>query len=120
MYKALKKIRTNQSGFTLVELLVVVVILGLLASITMVNLGGKVKQAQKVKAETDIKIIESALELYKIDNDEYPNSIGELVGDYLKEEPRDPWENNYQLTDNKSRVQIPDEVQEIDQDNKDS
>ncbi|SMB94714.1 type II secretion system protein G (GspG) [Desulfonispora thiosulfatigenes DSM 11270] len=79
------------------ELLVVIVILGLLASLTMWNLGDKVEVAKEAKAKADIKIIETAVELYKMDEGKYPDSLDKLKSKYLKSIPNDPWDNDYKL-----------------------
>lgn len=98
----------QQSGFTLIEIIVVVVIIGLLAAVVAPNFLGKVGQAQRSAAAADIKSIESALSLYKLDNFKYPSTsegLEALVSNpgsaknwnqYLKDKPTDPWGNEYQ------------------------
>ncbi|HAH20305.1 MAG TPA: type II secretion system protein GspG [Candidatus Omnitrophica bacterium] len=84
------------TGFTLIELMLVVVIIGVLASMVMPKLVGKSEQAKKSVAQADIEAsISSALELYEIDNGKFPESLSVLVGKYLKKDPKDPWSNSY-------------------------
>lgn len=100
-------------GFTLIEVMVVVVILGILAAIVVPKIMSRPDQAKLVKAQQDILAIESALDLYKIDNDNYPTTDQGLralvekptiepkpsnwkAGGYLKQLPIDPWGKPYQ------------------------
>jgi general secretion pathway protein G len=101
-------------GFTLIEIMVVVVIIGLLAALVVPNLMGRVGQASVTKAKADVQAIETALTMYKLDNFSYPNTGGGLQalvqkpaddtapnwksGGYLKRVPKDPWGNDYQYT----------------------
>jgi general secretion pathway protein G len=108
---ALRAVR--QAGFTLIEIMVVVVILGILAAIVVPNIMGRPDEARIAKAKQDIAAIESALNLYRLDNYNYPSTqqgLEALVappqgdpparnwkpGGYLKTLPKDPWQNPYQ------------------------
>jgi general secretion pathway protein G len=95
-------------GFTLVELMIVVVILGLLATVIMPRMLGRPEQARRMKAMVDIRNIESALALFKTDTGRFPNTsegLEVLVSDpgitgyssdaYLDKVPLDPWHNRY-------------------------
>ena len=64
----------KQSGFTLIEVIVVLVILGILASIVVPNVISRTDQAQIVKAKQDIRALESALQMYRVDNFSYPTT----------------------------------------------
>ena len=64
----------SDSGFTLVEILIVVFIIGLLATIVSVNVIGRTDEARRTKAIADLKKIESAMHLYKLDNGRYPTT----------------------------------------------
>ena len=64
----------KQTGFTLIEVIVVLVILGILASIVVPNVISRTDQAQIVKAKQDLRALESALQLYRIDNFRYPTT----------------------------------------------
>ncbi len=100
-------------GFTLIEIIVVVVIIGLLAAVIAPNIFGQVEEARVKKALSDIRAIESALNLYRLDNFNYPTTeqgLQALVnkpsgspeaknwrkGGYLARMPQDPWKNEYQ------------------------
>ena len=63
-----------QRGFTLIEVMVVVVIIGLLAAIVAPNLIGNIDRAAVTRARSDIRSIETALNLYRLDNFRYPNT----------------------------------------------
>ena len=101
-----------QQGFTLIELIVVIVILGLLGSIIAPRFLGKTDTARITKVKTDIAALESALELYKLDNFTYPTTdqgLEALVsqpssdpvpanwqkGGYIKKLRKDPWQRDY-------------------------
>jgi len=107
-----KSILRNSRGFTLIEIMVVVVILGILAAIVVPRLLERPEEARRTKATVDIKAIEEAIGLFKLDNGFYPSSeqgLQALVtkpetgripqhyheGGYLKKIPQDPWGNNY-------------------------
>lgn len=108
----MKNRASKQSGFTLLEVMVVVVILGVLASVVVPNLLGNKEKADQQKAVTDIVALENALDMYKLDNSVYPNTdqgLDALVtkpsspeprnyrdGGYIKRLPNDPWGNDYQ------------------------
>ena len=100
----------RQSGFTLIEIMVVVVILGILAAIVAPNVITRIDDASINRAKQDIRGIESALKLYYMDNSRYPPtdqglealttqpndpSLRNWRGPYLDRLPRDPWNNTY-------------------------
>jgi len=104
----------RQKGFTLLEIMVVIVILGLLASLTIPSLMGNKEKADKQKAASDIVALENALDMYRLDNGRYPSSeqgLAALVAKperpplprnypedgYIRRLPQDPWGNAYQL-----------------------
>lgn len=104
----------QQRGFTLLEIMVVIVILGILASLVVPNLMGNKDQADHQKAVSDIVALENALDMYKLDNGRYPTTdqgLNALItkpdsepvprnykaGGYIKRLPADPWQNEYQL-----------------------
>jgi len=104
------KLKRN-SGFTLIEIMVVVVIIGLLVTLVLPKVMNRQDEALVVKAKADIRAISSQLQLYKLDNFNYPSSsqgIQALVskpggnpaaknwGGYLDRLPKDPWGNVYQ------------------------
>ncbi|MCB9920147.1 MAG: prepilin-type N-terminal cleavage/methylation domain-containing protein [Planctomycetes bacterium] len=89
--------RRNQGGFTLIEILVVVVIVGVLATLVVQNLSGTQEQANLAATQSDIAAIDAAATRYKLNNGKWPESIDELVGTddatirYLDEAPVDKW-----------------------------
>ena len=100
----------TQKGFTLLEIMVVVVIIGLLAAIVVPNFMGNIDTAQINRAKQDIRGIDTALNLYRLDNFKYPStedglealiiSPGEEAApnwkQYLRRVPTDPWNKPYQ------------------------
>jgi len=104
----------KQAGFTLLEMMVVVVIIGILASMVVPNLLGSQEKASLQKAVTDVTALESSLTMYKMDNYKFPTTeqgLEALVtqtdieplprrfqeGGYVPRLPKDPWGNDYQL-----------------------
>lgn len=90
--------RERAAGFTLIEVLVVVVILGILAAIIVPNLMEQPTQARINKAQADLRAIENALNMYRLDNHAYPTTeqgLEALVDRYLPRMPIDPWDRAY-------------------------
>ncbi|ACE84631.1 type II secretion system major pseudopilin GspG [Cellvibrio japonicus] len=102
-----------QRGFTLIEIMVVVIIIGLLAGIVVPNVMESLDKANVQKARADFKALQTALKLYRIDNFNYPTTeqgLESLVtkptiaplprnykaNGYLETLPKDPWGNDYQ------------------------
>lgn len=100
----------KQRGFSLIEIMVVVVILGILAALVVPKIINRPEEARKVKAKQDVMSIQNALELYKLDNGFYPSTEQGLMAlvtkptsspmpnnwnSYLKELPMDPWGQPY-------------------------
>lgn len=102
-----------ETGFTLIEIMVVVVIMGILAALVVPKLMGRTDDARIIAAKQDIATVMQALKLYKLDNQRYPSSEqglqalitkpttgpelrGWKTGGYLDKLPKDPWGNPYQ------------------------
>ena len=107
----------SRSGFTLIELMIVIVIVGILATLLIPRIMDRPEEARRIKAKADIRTIDSALKLYKLDNGSYPTTdqgLQALIskpdappvpnkwreGGYLeaKDVPKDPWGNPYYYT----------------------
>lgn len=102
--------RRAQSGFTLIEVMVVVAILGILATIVMTNVIGKDDQARVTTTMASLSSVAKSLDLFKLDNHKYPTTdegLNALVekpasaktypdGGYLSRLPEDPWGNVFQ------------------------
>ena len=108
-----RRSRGRAGGFTLIEIMVVVVIIGLLAAFIVPEVVGKVEEARVAKARQDIQALTTALTMYKLDNFKYPTTdqgLRALVqqpadpsirnwrqGGYLSQgNLKDPWGNDYQ------------------------
>ncbi len=108
------RIRIDSRGFTLIELMVVIIILGILAMYVGPKIMGRPEEAKQVKAKVDISALETALKLYKLDSGVYPSTeqgLQALVekpetgnvptkwreGGYLEKNkvPKDPWGNEF-------------------------
>ncbi|MFA5959219.1 MAG: GspG family T2SS major pseudopilin variant LspG [Tatlockia sp.] len=100
----------KQSGFSLIEIMVVVVILGILASIVVPKIINRPDEARAVKAKQDVLAIQNALDLFKLDNGFYPSTDQGILAlvekpdsnpepsdwkQYLKSLPKDPWGRDY-------------------------
>ena len=115
--------RSAESGFTLIEIMVVVFILGLLVTLVAPRIVGRTDEARRVKAAADIKGIEEALHLYKLDSGFYPSTDQGLQAlvtrpetgqvpqrwnpdGYLEQVPVDPWGNPYAFLSDGDRYSL--------------
>lgn len=110
MYRTHLTQRSERRGFTLVELLLVIAILGILAAAVVVNFAGQTVKAQIRRTAVDIAAIEQALEMFELEVGRFPSQSEGLAaliddpgvpgwgGPYLKQKtnPKDPWGNEYQ------------------------
>jgi general secretion pathway protein G len=107
-----ERVRGSDEGFTLIELMVVILIIGLLATIVVQNLKGATDKAKRIKAQADISALKTALDRYYLDNGYYPTTdqgLNALVspptngrvpanyesGGYIERLPQDPWGTAY-------------------------
>ncbi|MBN1547148.1 MAG: type II secretion system major pseudopilin GspG [Syntrophaceae bacterium] len=109
-----KKKGNKQCGFTLIELMVVIVILGILAGLIIPRIMGRPDDARQAKARMEIESLTTALKLYKLDNGAYPTTeqgldalvepptTGNLAKNWRQKGylergkvPKDPWDNEY-------------------------
>ncbi|MAH72575.1 MAG: type II secretion system protein GspG [Cellvibrionales bacterium TMED49] len=113
MREKTRSIKRTQEGFTLIEMMVVVVVIGLLAAMIGPRLFNQVEKAQRVRIKQDIRAIESALKFYRLDNYSYPAQSDGLEalltapggasgsrwnGPYLEEVPMDPFQQPYEYS----------------------
>ena len=113
----------RQRGFTLLEVMVVIVILGLLATLVLPRVLGRLDQAMVAKAKADVQALSTALKMYKLDNFTYPSTeqglealikqpAGEPLaknwktGGYIERLPTDPWGNPYQYLSPGEKMEI--------------
>jgi len=112
MSKTSRKKEMYEAGFTLVEVMVVMVIIGLLSAFVFFNLTPVTDNANKTKAQSDIRRLEQALEFYRLDMQDYPpqtyglealrtvptgvlNAERYRDGGYVRNLPKDPWGRDY-------------------------
>jgi general secretion pathway protein G len=93
---------TKRSGFTLIEIILVVVIIGILAGIGIPQIKGKSESAKIAKGQSGIRTLAMAIQEYEIINGDYPSSLEGLLdeskgGPFLEKKviPKDPWDNSY-------------------------
>lgn len=106
--QAAKAAAKKDDGFSLIELMVVIVIIGLLTTVVVVNVLPSQDRAMVEKARADVRLIEQALEMYRMDTLRYPSTEdgifvladapkgGLRTEGYVKALPKDPWGNDYQ------------------------
>ena len=103
----MKRSKHRQKGFTLIEILIVVAIIGLIASLIAPNLIGRFEKSKEEIAKAQVEMLSSAVTSFMIDMNRYPKSLDELInstepkwrGPYLSKRkvPQDPWGRDYQF-----------------------
>ncbi|AYC20041.1 Type II secretion system protein G [Dickeya dianthicola] len=103
-----RRIQRVQQGFTLMEVMVVIVIIGLMATLVLPNIMGSKQRANIQKTKADISAIENAVEMYHLDHNHFPEEKeglsaltaeekngDNLNGGYVRDLPKDPWGHAY-------------------------
>ena len=103
----MEKAKSRQCGFTLIEILIVVAIIGLIAALIGPNLMGRFEKSKEEITKAQVEMLSSAVQAFMIDMRRYPNSLEELIkstdqqwrGPYLSKLsiPKDPWGRDYQF-----------------------
>jgi general secretion pathway protein G len=101
-----EKAKSRQFGFTLIEILIVVAIIGLIAALIGPNLMGRFERSKEEITKAQVEMLSSAVQAFMIDNRRYPTTLDELInstdpkwrGPYLAKRiiPKDPWGRDYQ------------------------
>jgi len=97
MLKTFKQLLKTELGFTMIELMIVVVIIGVLAAIAVPVYAEAVQKSKISRAQADLRVLESALAIYYAENNSYPTKeegLVALVDDYIKEVPKTPWNSD--------------------------
>lgn len=107
------RIKNYSKGFTLIELLIVIAIIGVLATLLMVNFVGVRQRARDAQRKSDLRQIQSALELYRSDQGSYPTTLPACAGSltaggntYMQTIPCDPLGGGYTFTSNGTTYSI--------------
>ena len=125
IFQLLNPAPKKEAGFTFIEIMVVVAILAILAALVVPRIMGRTDDAKRTAAKVQIRNIEGALQLYKLDNGVYPSteqglkalvekpSVGVIpkkwkIGGYLPKLPEDPWGNSYKYYSPAQRGNSPD------------
>jgi len=105
VFAKIKRSLTKKDGFTLIELVVVVVILGILAVALVPGVVGRVQAAKVSRYQSDLDAIATAARMYYVDNSEWPENIGALAS-YGIDTVKDPWNGDYSVTPSEGNLVI--------------
>ncbi len=89
--------RRGSRGMTLIEIMVVLVILGLIAGAIGYNVFNRLKEAQVDTARLNLRKLSDSIDIYRVENGQLPDSLGQLVPKIIKELPKDPWQQEYKF-----------------------
>ena len=115
--------RDKAAGFTLIEILLVVVIIGMLATIAAINVPKFLGQGRESKAKADVSTLSTALHLYNMNEGKYPGSLSALMegnDPYMESIPKDPWGKDYQYSVGSSRKGLRFEISSFGEDGQQS
>ena len=115
----ISEVRRSAAGFTLIEILLVVVIIGMLATIAAINVPKFLGQGREGKARADVSSISTAVNLYNMNKGKYPSSLSVLMegnDPFMQTLPKDPWGNDYQYASSSSRKGLKFEVYSLGED----
>ena len=88
----------RNGGFTLVELLLVMVIIGILAGAVVISVSGRSTEARVARTKQDLSTFQRAVETYALEhNDKYPKNLSELAPKYVVQVKNDPWGHAYHI-----------------------
>jgi len=90
--------RKRDEGFTLVEMMVVLVIIGLLATVVIINVMPATDRAAQTRVRADLSTLEQAIDMYRLENMRYPTTqegLAALTPNYVRRLPNDPWNSPY-------------------------
>ncbi len=99
-----RQLRRGERGFTLIEIMIVVIVLGILAALVVPRFVGRTKEARVTAAKSDIASLCLSVDLFEADTGDYPDDLSELLSDpgvngwrgpYIKKLSKDPWDNDY-------------------------